>query len=131
VTLTATGTLATGGRQEFSVLLPRPQSLELHVPFSEAPFNGTQLNAEINGHRLLPYVAFGGNKLAHDLVRKYDPDDGRVQEMHHWRQGLRPVLYDTAIKRGQPMGDLVDILMVHYDLRPRRPGVQLLDLRDE
>ena len=36
--------------------------------------------------------------------------------MHHWRQGLRPVLYDTALKRGQPMGDLVDILMMHFDL---------------
>ncbi|MHB0937129.1 MAG: discoidin domain-containing protein [Armatimonadota bacterium] len=79
----------------------------------------------VDGERLKEYGIHGdlwarnhyeANKAARDLVRLYDPDDGRVQEMHHWRQGLRPVLYDTALKRGQPMGDLVDILMVHYDL---------------
>jgi len=78
-----------------------------------------------DGERLKEYGIHGdlwarnhyeANKLAHDLVKKYDPDDGRVQEMAHWRQGIRPVLYDTAVKRGQPMSDLVDILMLHFDL---------------
>jgi hypothetical protein len=59
---------------------------------------------------------YEANKAARNLVRLYNPEDGFVQEMHHWRQGVRPVLYDTALKRNQPMGDLVDVLMVHYDL---------------
>jgi len=57
------------------------------------------------------YVA---NKAARDLVMQYNPEVGRVQEMNHWRQGLRPVLYDTALRRGQPMGDIIDILMTHF-----------------
>jgi len=59
---------------------------------------------------------YEANKAAHDLVKKYDPDDGRVEEMHHWRQGFRPLMYDTALKRGQPMSDIIDMLMVHFDL---------------
>jgi len=59
---------------------------------------------------------YEANKALYDLVRKYNPDDGFIQEMHHWRQGLRPVLYDTALKRGQPMGDLIDILSLSYDV---------------
>jgi len=56
---------------------------------------------------------YEANKAAHDLVKLYNPD-GRVQEMNHWLPGLRTVLYDTAIKRGQPMSDLIDILMMHF-----------------
>jgi len=63
-------------------------------------------------------------KAAHDLVRKYDPDDGRIQEMHFWGPPLRHLLYDTALQRKQPMSDMIDILMQHftgdptYDLGP-------------
>jgi len=59
---------------------------------------------------------YEANKALHDLVKKYDPADGRVQEMNHWTLGIRPVLYDTALRRGQPMSDLIDILMMHFDL---------------
>jgi len=59
---------------------------------------------------------YEANKAVHDLVKLYNPDDGFVQEMHHWRQGIRPVLYDTALKRNQPMGDIIDMLMMHFDL---------------
>jgi len=57
---------------------------------------------------------YEANKAAHDLVKRYDPDDGRVQEMNHWLPGMRTVLYDTAVKRGQPMSDVIDILMMHF-----------------
>lgn len=59
---------------------------------------------------------YEANKAARDLVRKYNPEHGRVQEMHHWFRGIRPILYDTALKRNQPMGDVIDILMTHFDL---------------
>jgi len=59
---------------------------------------------------------YEANKALHDLVQKYNPGEGRVQEMNHWRRGIRPILYDTAMKRGQPMRDIVDILMMHFDL---------------
>jgi len=61
---------------------------------------------------------YAANKLAHDLVKKYDPADGRVQEMNHWGVDIRPIMYDTALKRGQPMSDLVDILMMHFAFLP-------------
>ena len=62
------GSLAAGGRQAFVLRVPQRESLELRVPFSEAPFNGTQLNAQINGRRLLPYFAFGGD-TRYDAVK--------------------------------------------------------------
>jgi len=61
---------------------------------------------------------YEANKAAHDLVKKYDPDDGRVQEMNHWGVDIRPILYDTALKRGQSMGNVVDILMMHFAFLP-------------
>ena len=53
-------------------------------------------------------------KVARDLVIKYNPDNGRVQEMNHWRPSIRHVLFDTARGRQQPMGDMIDILMTHF-----------------
>ena len=53
-------------------------------------------------------------KAARDLVIKYNPDNGRVQEMNHWRPSIRHVLFDTAQSRQQPMGDMIDILMTHF-----------------
>jgi len=79
----------------------------------------------VNGERWKDYGIHGdlwarnyyeANKLVHDLVKKYNPGEGRIEEMNHWRRGVRPVLYDTALTRGQPMSDLVDILMMHFDL---------------
>jgi len=58
---------------------------------------------------------YEANKAANDLVRKYNPAGG-TQEINHWRRGVRTILYDTALERGQPMRDIVDILMVHFDL---------------
>ena len=55
------GALASGDRQAFALHVGRVESLDLRVPFAEAPFSGTQLNVEINGKRLLPYFAFGGD----------------------------------------------------------------------
>jgi hypothetical protein len=55
------GALRNGGRQWFSFNLPRAAALDLRVPFAVAPFNGTQLNVRINGWRLVPYFAFGGD----------------------------------------------------------------------
>src|SRR5688500_12616942 len=45
-TLTANrlGAFKSGGRQTFAFNLQRPESLDLRIPFAEAPFNGTQLN---------------------------------------------------------------------------------------
>jgi len=68
VTVRKIGKLAAGGRQRFSARLGRAESLELRVPFAAAPFNGTQLNATVNGRRLLPYFAFGGD-IRYDAVK--------------------------------------------------------------
>jgi len=57
---------------------------------------------------------YEANKAARDLVQKYDPADGRVEEMHFWNASTRPVLYDTAMKRKQPIGNVIDILMTHF-----------------
>jgi len=57
---------------------------------------------------------YAANKAARDLVMKYDPVDGRVQEMNFWTSMLRHYLYDSALKRNQPMKDIVDILMTHH-----------------
>jgi len=54
------------------------------------------------------------NKAARDLVMKYDPDDGRVQEMNFWMPTLRHYLYDGALRHNQPMSGVVDILMTHF-----------------
>ena len=77
VVLRQIGHLAGGGRQVFRLRLARAESLELRVPFAEAPFNGTQLHARINGRRLAPYFAFGGDT-------RYDAVQGTP--------GLRPPL---------------------------------------
>lgn len=65
---TELGALAQGGRQVFSFSLDEPVALDLRVPLEAAPFNGTQLNAQVNGRRLLPYFAFGGD-TRYDAVR--------------------------------------------------------------
>jgi len=53
-------------------------------------------------------------KAARDLVLKYDPQDGRVEEQNHWFPPIRHVLFDTALLRGQPMGDMIDVLTTHF-----------------
>ena len=53
-------------------------------------------------------------KAARDLVQQYDPEDGRVEEQNHWLPSIRAVLFDTAERRGQPMGDMIDILTTHF-----------------
>jgi len=68
VTVTKIGKLAAGGRQRFSLRLSHAESVELRVPFTAAPFNGTQLNATVNGRRMLPYFAFGGD-TRYDAVK--------------------------------------------------------------
>lgn len=55
------GALASGGKQAWQFDLKRIESMDLRVTFADAPFSGTQLNAQINGKRLLPYFAFGGD----------------------------------------------------------------------
>ena len=60
-TIRQLGNLAHGGRQLFQCHLPQLESIDLRIRFKEAPFNGTQLNVEFNGHRLVPYFAFGGD----------------------------------------------------------------------
>src|SRR5262245_14072401 len=55
------GALAGGGREIFRVSLQRVEGLDLRVAFEEAPFSGTRLDAWFNGHRLVPYFAFGGD----------------------------------------------------------------------
>ena len=77
LTVTEIGDLATGGRQSFRFTLDKPLVLDLRVPLEAAPFNGTQMNVEINGERLLPYFAFGGDT-------RYDAVKGKP--------GLRPPL---------------------------------------
>lgn len=64
------GVLATGGRQIYTFTLPRAGGLDLRVPFAAAPFNGTQLNARINGFRLVPYFAFGGDTRYNNVKGK-------------------------------------------------------------
>ena len=61
LTIQQLGDLAQGGKQVFRFDLPFPESIDLRIRFKEAPFNGTQLNVECNGHRLVPYYAFGGD----------------------------------------------------------------------
>jgi len=94
-----------------------------------------------DGERLAAYGVHGdvwvrsnyeAIKAAHDLVMKYDPDDGRVQEMHLWtRPSLRNLLYDTALKRKQPMSSMIDILMTHFNNLPhsydRLPGGKFIE----
>jgi len=58
--------------------------------------------------------SYEANKAARDLVQKYDAADGRVQEMNFWTPPLRHFMYDGALKRGQPMGGTIDIMMSHF-----------------
>ena len=53
-------------------------------------------------------------KTVRDLVQKYDPEDGRVEEQNHWIPSIRAVLFDTALRRGQPMAGMIDILTTHF-----------------
>ena len=90
---------------------------EQHAPWGQGFGEDGERLKELGVHGdLWARNHYEANKAARDLVKKYNPDDGRVQEMHHWFRGIRPVLYDTAMKRNQPMGDVIDILMTHFDL---------------
>ena len=53
-------------------------------------------------------------KTVRDLVQKYDPEDGRVEEQNHWIPSIRAVLFDTALRRGQPMADMIDVVTTHF-----------------
>jgi len=53
-------------------------------------------------------------KTVRDLVQKYDPEDGRVQDQNHWIPSIRAVLFDTALRRGQPMAGMIDIVTTHF-----------------
>lgn len=55
-------------------------------------------------------------KAAHDLVRKYNPENGRIQEINHWLPGVRHFLFDTALQRHQPVSDMIDVLMTHFTM---------------
>ena len=57
---------------------------------------------------------YQATKAAHDLVMKYNPDRGRVQEMNHWLPPIRHVLFDTALRRGEPVCDMIDVLTNHF-----------------
>lgn len=71
VTIRQLGNLVKGAKQTFQFEMTVPESLDLRIGFKHAPFNGTKLNVEFNGHRLLPYFAFGGD-TRYDRV-KNDP----------------------------------------------------------
>jgi len=62
--------LTDGGRQIFQFHLDRIESLDLRIPFTETPFNGTQLNVLINGHRLLPYYVLTCPQDTHERLRR-------------------------------------------------------------
>jgi len=57
---------------------------------------------------------YAAMKAARDLVQKYDAEDGRVEEQNHWIPAIRTVLFDTALRRGEPMRDMIDILTTHF-----------------
>jgi hypothetical protein len=90
---------------------------EQHAPWGQGFGEDGERLTELGIHGdLWARDHYEANKAARDLVRLYNPEDGFVQEMHHWFRGIRPVFYDTARERGQPMGDVIDILMTHFDL---------------
>ena len=61
-------TIATGGRTSIPLALDAPASFDLRVHLGKAPFSGTRLDVNVNGRRLPPYFAFGGD-TRYDGVR--------------------------------------------------------------
>ena len=87
VTVMTSAAWPPAGGSGFVLRVPQTESLELRVPFTAAPFNGTQLNAQVNGRRLLPYFAFGGDT-------RYDAVKGKP--------GMRPPIADHRGALGHP-----------------------------